>query len=268
MRIASCCCLQRGSSHLRTSVYVLFLASGGGAAQTELVSGLLSRVTDGLPVASRWFLALSLAFLIPTLLPLGWIAEPLVDTAAFCVAPLYDGSASLVASLLRFVLSPLLHTALSTGLLSCFALYVLCPRIEQQRGTVVMLTLYAALLVLTQAVHTLLTSLSLSQAWLVSFARDSLYIDLHASYPSEHLRIPILGAHPASLHDAHESEWRQLTSISIPTQACVVNNYAMIFALLVIECKLFTKDTRRQSVGSFLAHISSTHNLLHVRTEL
>jgi len=220
-------------------------AGGGPASHLALVTALVARVRDGLPLASRWLLTLQMVFLLPTLLPISWVTEPLVDSAAFCVAPLLNGSASPLLQFFRFVLSPLLHTELTTGLLSCFAFYALCPRIEQQRGTAALLTLSAALLLLTQLTHTLLVALLLSQPSVAALLRDTFYLRLDASYPSERLHIPLLGADPATLSDVPESAWRRLLSFSIPMEACVVNSYAIVFALIVVETGLLTRDNKR-----------------------
>jgi hypothetical protein len=228
-------------SFLALACSLLLLVAG-------LFVSLYARATSDLPLVSRSLVAVSLVFLLPTLLPLSWITEPLQDATGLCVAPLLDGSMSAVGLVWRWCLAPLQHSELAAGMLSTFAMGVLGSRIEQQRGSAAMAQLFITLLAVTQAAHILLMALLLSQSWMVAIARAA-FINLTAESPSDHLNITLLGS---SSPDLHEYSWAKILSLALLTQACYTNSYAIIFALMQVECRLLTKDDRRRSVAEWL----------------
>lgn len=185
-------------------------------------------------------MSLYLLTLLPTLLPLSWLNDSLVERAALCVAPLHS-SPSPLSLLYRFFISPFVHTELASGLASCFALWVIGTRIEQQRGSVALAQLLATLLLLTQSAHTFLVGAMLQQPDTVQQMRDTYYLQLDAATPTDRLRVPVWGDAPSPI-SWHHSTW---TSYSIPVQACSVGNAAIVFALMAIECCAFTKDRQR-----------------------
>ena len=201
---------------------------------------LLSRCTDGCPPVTKAAVAVSMLTLLPTLLPLPWIAAPLMDATALCVPSMYSSLFAPLAAIPQLLLAPLMHTDLLSGLLSCFALFHLCTRIEQQRGSAALAQLIASILLLTQTTLIIVVSIMLLSPSMMIQARESLYLNIEASSPHDQLRVPVLGALPSS----GDSSWSSLFSFSIPTQACSYNNYSIVFALMAVETAL-AKDTRR-----------------------
>jgi hypothetical protein len=191
-------------------------------------------------LVTRAVVSLYLLTLLPTLLPLSWLNDSLVESAALCVAPLHS-SPSPLSLLHRFFVAPLVHTELASGMASCFALWIIGTRIEQQRGSVALAQLLATLLLLTQAAHTFLVGALLLQPTMVQQMRERYYLQLDAATPADRLRVPVWGEAPSPL-SWHHSTW---TSYSIPVQACSVGNAAIVFALIALECCAFTKDRKR-----------------------
>lgn len=221
--------------------------AGGLTLRNNPLTALLHKCTDSTPAATRAITLVALLTLLPTLLPLSWINARIVEATALCVPAIQATDAAVWSTIPRFLLSPLLHTELASGLASCFALFQLCSRIEQQRGTVAMIQLYALIILLTQSALVLITTLILAQPWLAAIFRESCYLNLESSSPRDQLRIPVWGAHPTLLQGMSEYSWPALWSWSIPTQSCTTNNFAVVFALLVFECNKATKDLRRLS---------------------
>lgn len=222
-------------------------SAGGLTLRNNPVTALLHKCTESTPAATRVLTALSLLTLLPTLLPLSWINATIMDATALCGPAVQAPDASVWMTMLRFVVSPLLHAELASGLISCFALFQIASRIEQQRGTVAMIQLNALIILLTQSALVLGTAMIVAQPWLSQIVRESCYLNLESLSPRDQLRIPVWGAHPASLQGMSEYSWPALWSWSIPTQSCTTNNFAVVFALLVFECNRATKDIKRLS---------------------
>ena len=230
------------------------------------------------PLASVLILSLHMLTLLPMLLlPLSWANAYVVHSAGTCVQYSKQADATLLSSVYTFFLAPFVHTDLLSGLIACFALYQLCTRLEQMCGTVALAHTYALLLMLTQTLHFIVVAIILnvsSDALLDLFAR-SLHMNVLATSASSYslralrtcpptlssqFRIPVWGVSPRQLQYESAYSWRSILSWSIPTQACYINPFAIIFALCVYECVKLNaspvgcKDTRAIRVSHSQIH--------------
>lgn len=208
------------------------------------LASLLGKAIDGTPIVTRALVLVSAVALTPTMLPLEWANDGLTDAVAMCAAAVRSAPHPWV-SLSQLVLSPLVHSDFVSGALSLFALLQIGTRIEAQRGSLATAYLYGLTLLLTQVGTLVLVSACLGSPWLVSLGRDW-HLNLAAkSLVQDQLRIPIWGAHPRLLRGQPAYTWQSLLSFSIPTQACSVNAFGVVFAWCVYEAYAATRDRTR-----------------------
>lgn len=215
--------------------------AAAGWSQHPLAGFLRARLA--LPLVTRVLFCLCLLAMAPTMLPFTRINDVLADAAAVCPRDMQT-AANPIGQLYRFVVSPLVHTDFVSGALACIGIATVGQRLEQQRGSIALAQIVIVATMMTHAIHMVLVPCMLASTSAMSVAR-AIHMRLDATRWSSHSAIPIWGAQADENIGASMHSWEHVTSLNIPTQACSLNNWAILFTLIVIECTRNTRDTKR-----------------------
>jgi len=216
-------------------------AGMGSQLKSNPIVAAIKRCFTDTPLVTRILLCLYAVTLLPAFPPYTWIHAPLLRRLALCGSHV---NSSTIPPLHRLLFAAWQHTDLVSGLLSCFTIMQIGSRIELQRGSIFFAQLWSLTWLLVHGFYIFLMHTVLQRPEWVMNARD-MHVNLAAPSLDANMYVPLWGAHPAILQRQSSYSWAAMRSAAWPTQTCIINNWAMVFAIMVYEANRVAMERRR-----------------------